>query len=187
MTPQVVIRLLSLLTLLANLGLVLFFLLFSLKGVGLFKSLWKKTFLFLEQKAILFSFIVSLSATLGSLYLSEIAHFEPCKLCWFQRIFMYPLPIILGVALYKNLKEVRDFVLPLSVIGGLIAIYHYYFQISGNPLIPCSAVGFSVSCSQRFFTHFGYITIPWMSFSAFLMVSVLMKLAANFRKRNKPV
>lgn len=183
MTPQVIIRLLSILTFSANIAVLASLLLFLLKKVKPLDSLWISLSKLLNKNGLFFAFIVSLTATLGSLYFSEIAHFEPCKLCWLQRIFMYPLPIILGTAIYKNLKEVENFVLPLSLIGGVIAIYHYYFQISGNPLIPCSTVGFSVSCSERFFTEFGYITIPFMSLTAFILITIGMLFAKASSKK----
>lgn len=89
---------------------------------------------------------------------------------------MYPLVFILGVAIYKKLKDAWLYVLPLSIIGGFIAIYHYFLQVNPEALAPCSATGFSVSCSERFFTYFGYITIPWMAFSAFILISLFMLL-----------
>ncbi|OGM18933.1 hypothetical protein A2686_03920 [Candidatus Woesebacteria bacterium RIFCSPHIGHO2_01_FULL_38_10] len=130
-------------------------------------------------KETVFSLIVSITATLGSLYFSEVADFTPCKLCWYQRIFMYPLPFIFASALIKKTKEVWNFVLPLSIVGAIIAAYHYYLQINPDALAPCSAIGFSVSCSDRFITYFGYITIPWMSLSAFLLISFFMLILKN--------
>ena len=176
------ITFLSILTLLTNIALGVFILLYLLSRVGIFKTPWKFLVKKITPRAILLGFIVALTATLGSLYLSEIRGFEPCKLCWFQRVFMYPLPIILGVSLWKKTKDVWQYVLPLSVIGLLIAVYHYYYQVTGSTLIPCSTVGFSVSCSQRFFTYFGYITIPWMSLSAFALITTAM-LLVKYQKR----
>lgn len=119
--------------------------------------------------AILFSFIVALIATLGSLFYSEIAGFEPCKLCWIQRIFMYPQAILLGIALWRKSYETYQSII-LSLIGAVIAGYHYLLQIGVAPELPCSAVGFSAACSQRFVMQFGYITIPMMAFTAFLLM-----------------
>ncbi len=178
MQPQIVIPFLSLLTLFSNIALLILIFFFLLEKI-IKKDFLKPILVFLRKKALVFALVVSLTAALGSLYFSEVVHFEPCKLCWFQRIFMYPLPIILEISIRNRLEEIWRIVLPLSLIGGLIAIYHYYFQISGNPLIPCSAVGFSVSCSERFFTYFGYITIPWMSFSAFTLVSLFAYFSKN--------
>jgi len=167
------IKLLSLLTLIANVLVALIivdkFINKYLKKVEVWRNL-KKT---LEKNALFLSFLIGLTATLGSLYLSEVRAFTPCKLCWFQRIFMYPIPIILGVSLFKKARDVALYVIPLSLIGSLIAIYHYYLQINPDPLVPCTTVGFSVSCNETFFTYFGYITIPWMSFSAFILIFLL--------------
>ncbi|QLG70041.1 MAG: Disulfide bond formation protein, BdbC-like [Candidatus Woesebacteria bacterium] len=182
MTPEVVIKFLALLTLFSNLFiafLILFLVVFSFLKVRYGQALLS----FLRERYLLFSLLVSLVATAGSLFLSEIAHFEPCKLCWFQRIFMYPLPLILGISIYKRIREVTSFVLPFSLIGSIIALYHYYVQTNPQALAPCSIVGFSVSCSERFFTYFGYITIPWMSFSAFFLIFVFMILGGRGLKK----
>jgi disulfide bond formation protein DsbB len=170
------IKLLSFLTLLANVfvGLYFIFWIFS-KNLGKLK-IWQRVDKLLIKNALLYAFIIGLTATLGSLYLSEIRNLTPCKLCWLQRVFMYPMPFLLGVAYFKKARDVAKYVLPLSIVGGLIAVYHYYLQINPQPLAPCTTVGFSVSCSERFFTHFGYITIPWMSFSAFLIITMLSKI-----------
>ena len=119
---------------------------------------------------LLFSFIVAAAATFGSLFYSEIAGFEPCKLCWFQRILMYPQIILLGMAYSKKDKNIANYGIVLSGLGALIAGYHYLLQLGLVPSIACSAVGYSIACSQRFVMNFGYITIPMMSFTAFLMI-----------------
>jgi disulfide bond formation protein DsbB len=172
------VRLLSILTLVSNIAFVLALALFLAskvaKSVGVY---WRKAEKYLTKNSVRFALIIGLVATLGSLYFSEIRGFEPCKLCWLQRIFMYPLPIILGISLYKKTKEVWNYVLPMAVVGLGIAAYHYYYQVTGSSLIPCSTIGFSVSCSERFFTYWGYITIPWMSLSAFALIAALMLLA----------
>ncbi len=142
--------------------------------VGAVLLSWGRSKKFLQKKGVLISFAVSLLATVGSLFLSEVAKFTPCLLCWYQRILMYPLVIILGVALFKKTRDVAYYVLPLSVVGAIIAAYHYYLQINPQALAPCSAVGVSASCTGRPFTHFGYITIPWMAFSAFVVISLSM-------------
>jgi disulfide bond formation protein DsbB len=130
---------------------------------------------FFCEKALLLSFLVALIATAGSLFYSEIAGYEPCKLCWFQRIFMYPQVVILGIALYKKHQGVADYILALSGIGALIAAYHYLLQIGVASGLLCNAVGHSASCSQRFVMTFGYITIPMMALTVFLLIIVLMQ------------
>lgn len=126
------------------------------------------------KNAILLSFIVVLTATLGSLFYSEIAGYGPCKLCWFQRILMYPQVVLLGMTLFKRDKSIADYIIALSVIGALIAGYHYLLQIGIFPEAACDVVGYSVSCAKLFVMQFGYITIPMMSFTAFLLVVLFM-------------
>jgi disulfide bond formation protein DsbB len=135
----------------------------------------EKVISFFSKNAILFSLIVALSATLGSLFYSEVIGFEPCKLCWFQRIFMYPQTILLAIALWKKNEILAVYnSLTLSVIGFIIAGYHYLLQIGVAPELPCSAIGYSVACSQRFVMEFGYITIPMMALTAFSLIIVFM-------------
>lgn len=126
------------------------------------------------KNAILLSFIIVLAATLGSLFYSEIAGYEPCKLCWFQRILMYPQTVLIGIALFKKDKGIVDYVIALSVIGALVAGYHYLLQVGVFPEAACDVVGYSVSCAKLFVMQFGYITIPMMSFTAFLLITLFM-------------
>ena len=125
---------------------------------------------FFAKHALTFSLAVALIATLGSLFYSEIAGYEPCKLCWFQRILMYPQAIILGIAWLKKDRGIVLHSIALSSLGALIAGYHYLLQIGMAPSIGCSAVGYSINCSQRFVMQFGYVTIPMMSLTAFLLI-----------------
>lgn len=123
------------------------------------------------ERGLLLAFLAALFATLSSLFYSEIAGYEPCKLCWYQRIAMYPLAILLGIAWEKRDKSIVRYALILASVGAAIAVFHYYLQLSpASPLVPCSTVGISVSCTTREFTHFGYVTIPMMSLTAFLLI-----------------
>ena len=143
-------------------------------GITLFMAGRKDMLGFFGKHALAFSFVVVLVATSGSLFYSEVAGYEPCKLCWFQRIFMYPQALLLGMALWKRDKGIADYSIALSLAGALIAGYHYLLQLGVAPLLPCAAVGYSVSCAQRFVMQFGYITIPLMAFTAFSMVLLFM-------------
>ncbi len=138
------------------------------------------------KHALVFSFTVTLVATLGSLFYSEVAGYEPCKLCWFQRILMYPQVILLGMALLKKDNSIVPYSIVLSVLGVLIAGYHYLLQLGIVPSIGCSAVGYSISCSQRFIMGFGYITIPMMSLTAFLLIISFM-LSLKLNKYSCPI
>lgn len=129
---------------------------------------------FISSYALATAFIISLTATLGSLFYSEILGWEPCKFCWFQRIFMYPQVLILGISIFIKDDKVWRYVIPLSAIGGLISLNHYILQTTGSSIIPCSALGQSVSCSKVFVMNYGYITIPLMATTAFATIILLM-------------
>lgn len=133
-----------------------------------------KTLNFISKNAIISSFSVVLVATLGSLFYSEVAGYEACKLCWFQRIFMYPQVILLFVIIWKKKAKLLIYnSLPLSIIGALISAYHYFLQIGVISGFSCEVVGYSVACSQRFVMTFSYISIPMMAFTAFMLIIFL--------------
>jgi disulfide bond formation protein DsbB len=137
---------------------------------------------FLRGRETLLAFVVALVATAGSLVYSDVIGYEPCKLCWFQRIFMYPLVILFGVALLKKDSRIADYALALAIPGALIAAYHYLLQLGIAPSLPCSAVGYSAECSSRFVLQFGYITIPLMAFSAFALIAALLRYGQGVRE-----
>lgn len=125
---------------------------------------------FFGKNSLIFAFIVALAATTGSLFYSEVIGFEPCRLCWFQRIFMYPQVVLLGLALLRRDHGIALYSITLSIIGAVIATYHYLLQIGVSPSLSCQAVGYSISCSSKFVLQFGYITIPMMALTAFLLI-----------------
>lgn len=130
--------------------------------------------IFLKKYAVYLAFLQAWIATLGSLYFSEIRHFTPCPLCWYQRILMYPLIFILTVAIIRKDKGVGYYVLPMSILGAVIALYQYLLQM-GTAVkdipIQCDAFG---SCEQIETIYFGFITIPFLSLTAFVIISLLM-------------
>ena len=128
----------------------------------------------IKKYAFPFAFFITLLASLGSLIYSEIIGFQPCSLCWYQRIFMYPQVVLLGLAWLKNEKIITDYVLSLSVIGFIIAVYHYLLQIGTVPAEFCPAIGYAASCTEDFVLRYGYITLPMMSATVFLMVIGVM-------------
>lgn len=133
---------------------------------------------FFSGRAVLVAFVVPLLATLGSLIYSDIIGYEPCKLCWLQRIFMYPLVVIFGLALWGKDLAPRVAGVVLAGIGGLIALFHYVGQLGWNPLaLDCLAVGYSSSCAQNFVLTFGYVTIPVMALSAFILIGLSLSLS----------
>ncbi len=173
---QIVNQILGILTILAQVLIVLLVLFLVTKKLSFMN--------FIYGRAFLFAFFVALISTLGSLTYSDIIGYEACKLCWFQRILMYPQVIILGMALFKKNYSIADYPIVLSIIGAVLAGYHYLLQIGVAPAIPCSAVGYSASCSQRFVLQYGYITIPMMALSSFILIALL--LYANKRSLSNP-
>lgn len=121
------------------------------------------------------AWLVSVIATLGSLYFSEIRGFIPCELCWYQRILMYPLTIILGIAAYQNDTRIKKYVLPLTIIGGSISLYHYLVQkVPGfGGFSPCVQ---GVPCNMQYINWLGFITIPFLALIAFILITISLLL-----------
>lgn len=115
---------------------------------------------------------ISLIATLGALFIGEIMGKIPCNLCWYQRIFMFPLPIILGIALYRADFSVWRYGLPLSVGGAGIAAFHslVFFKILPEEIKPCLETG--PSCSGADMLLWGTLPLPLLSFIAFVSISI---------------
>ncbi|MBX2994888.1 MAG: disulfide bond formation protein B [Bdellovibrionaceae bacterium] len=117
-------------------------------------------------------FLVTVVATGGSLYFSEVLKLPPCVLCWYQRICMYPLALILGTALWSDDTRFARYSFPFSVIGLAISLYHclLYYEILSESIIPCQQ---GVSCTTKQIAVFGFMSIPLMSLTAFLILSAL--------------
>ncbi len=121
---------------------------------------------------------VALTATLGSLYFSEVRGFIPCVLCWYQRVLMYPLVILLGVASYHEDKSVIRYALPLSVLGGAVALYHYLLQKAPG-MAGLGACGVGAPCNAQYINWLGFITIPFLALTAFTLISGLLFIVAG--------
>lgn len=139
-----------------------------LPGMSVLRRAW-------ERDALWGMFVVSLVATAGSLFFSEVAGIEPCVLCWYQRIAMYPLVAITAVGLWRRDRNVAYYVLPFCIIGGAIAAWHYGEHVwtathPADPTTPCSLDG--ISCAVPPFWHLGYVTIPLMALTAFVLNAV---------------
>lgn len=127
---------------------------------------------FFRENLLQFVLAISIIATLGSLFFSEIMKLPPCVLCWYQRICMYPIIAISAIGLWKKDKNLPYFILPLSIIGLIISIYHnlLYFKILPESVAPCTM---GISCTSKQIELLGFITIPLMSFTAFLIITSL--------------
>lgn len=122
-----------------------------------------------QENLLIIIWTQSLIATIGSLFYSEIMGYIPCDLCWIQRIFMYPLVIIYGVALWKKNIHIALSGLILSGIGMFISAYHYGLQ--KLPLLQ-NAGGFcgDIPCNLQYINYFGFITIPFLAGTAFIVI-----------------
>jgi len=127
---------------------------------------------FIQSRYRELGLFVSLSATLGSLYFSNVLGWTPCKLCWLQRIFIFPLPVLFSVSLFLDKDDVQDYVLPLAMIGLAIAMYHYPVQLTAMTSQGCSAV--ATSCDMTYTMMYGYITVPMMAITTLSTVVYLM-------------
>ncbi len=119
-------------------------------------------------------------AMVGSLFLSEVAHLTPCSLCWYQRIAMYPLVLILGIAAIRKDCSVWRYALPLALVGLAIAIYHVTIQWLPNLDIGACTTG--APCTGRYVTVFGFVSIPTMAGAAFLLIAAIL-LVVRFLER----
>jgi len=126
----------------------------------------------LDGMGIWLAWIVAVVATAGSLIYSEVVHFVPCRLCWFQRIAMYPLSIILLVGAIRREALVKYYALPLSVVGAVISIWHYLIQ--AFPSLESGSCDLANPCSARYVEVFGFISIPFMAGAGFILISVLL-------------
>lgn len=132
------------------------------------------------EHALTLGLFTAVAAVVGSLFYSNGVGFEPCYLCWWQRVAIYPMLVLFGVALMGKDREVFKYVLPLSVVGFVLATYHSYVQWGGNPLIPCDA---TASCTKLYVDVFGYITIPTMSLT--IVVTFLLLYWSNKIHENR--
>lgn len=121
----------------------------------------------------LMAFLISLTAMVGSLSYQFIIQLAPCELCWFQRIFMYPLPFIIGVSLVTRRKDVFQYAIPLCSVGALIASYQYLIQIASQASFVCLTAA-DAPCNIIQTAFLGYMTIPLMSLTAFIGIAILL-------------
>ncbi|MBT4790669.1 MAG: disulfide bond formation protein B [Halobacteriovoraceae bacterium] len=127
----------------------------------------------IENVTIFFCWSVAAIATMGSLFFSEVMKFQPCVLCWYQRIAMYPLIVLFAIGFFQTAKSTIYFTLPIAVIGWVTALYHnlLHYEIIPESASPCQM---GVSCSTVYINWFGIITIPMLSLIAFTMITIAL-------------
>ncbi len=140
---------------------------------GIRDRLWNRT----AEVALPLAALVAVVATLGSLYESEVAGFTPCALCWYQRIAMYPLAVILPIAAVRQDRRVRSYALPLTVVGALISAYHYHLEWFPGQASPACTL--DAPCTVVWVRELGFVSIPLMALSGFLAVAWLTWIAGQ--------
>jgi disulfide bond formation protein DsbB len=120
--------------------------------------------------------LVAVVCTLGSLYFSEIAHYTPCDLCWFQRICMYPLSVILVVAAWRRDGRIWPYVVVQAAVGTVIATYHTQLQAFPTQHSFCPT---TVPCTIRYVWEFGFVSLPFMALSGFVFILLMLGVSAR--------
>lgn len=140
------------------------------------------------------AFMVAGFAMFGSLWFSEAANYNPCKLCWYQRIAMYSLAVVLGVALVRRLlaarrgvdtlesqREITPYAIVLAALGSVVSTYHYLLE--WNPTWESNVCSLDVPCTTIWFREFGFVTLPFMALCGY--VSIIMLLSTTYRSRHE--
>lgn len=148
---------------------------FGILGIMFIVSIaWRgKIYAFIHSHIVIVVFWSALVASVGSLIYSNIIGFPPCDLCWWQRIFLYPQVLIAGIAMLKKDKSIIEYILPMSMAGAILALYQSFVQwgLLSSSILKCASVG--GECAKVYVNQFGYITIPFMSFSIFVYLIAL--------------
>lgn len=137
-----------------------------------------------QENGLIFITIVALVATLGSLYFSEARGYIPCTLCWYQRIFMYPIVLIAGVGLFQKNVQTALTTAVFSIIGGTLSLYHYGIQKLTFLSDSAPSCG-NVPCTGQYINYLGFITIPFLALTAFILIAITSFLMLKWQKETK--
>jgi disulfide bond formation protein DsbB len=133
---------------------------------------WETTAVSIAPYALWIAFAAALIATTGSLYYSEIANFAPCEFCWYQRIAMYPLTVVLGVAAWRRDHDVWLTALPIAAVGAVLSAYHYLLQ--RFPELSTGSCSADLPCSAAYIWEFDFVSIPFMALVLFASIIGLL-------------
>ncbi len=139
---------------------------------GPIRRAWETIVVSVGGRARWLAWSLAVAATLGSLYFSEIADFVPCTYCWYQRIAMYPLALLIGVAAFSRDRAATSYLLPLAGIGGAISAYHYLIQ--QFPDLSTGACTSATPCTAAYVWEFDFVSIPLMAMVAFATIVLLL-------------
>ena len=170
---EVISDILKFIVLLTDIATILLIIILIINKLAKAKLKFTNTIIaFARTYATQLALAVALTATLGSLYYSEILNYTPCELCWYQRIFMYPLVLLFALARWKKKQDIPLYALPLAILGAVVAAWHYSMQKFWIP-VTCS-VNEAASCATKYTFAYGYITISMMALTGFIAIIILM-------------
>jgi disulfide bond formation protein DsbB len=165
---------------LALLGLLIFFV--------IRRSIFDRIMEWVGERAVAIGAFVSLSALVGSLIYSEVVGYPACILCWIQRIFMYPQAFLFGLALWRKERTILPYAFFLSLLGMAVALYQWIKDMllvyAPSNALPCPAVTGLPSCDKIYILELGYITIPMIALTAFLILMVVLWAGMRYPKEN---
>ena len=130
------------------------------------------------------TWLIALVATVGSLFFSEVMELPPCVLCWYQRIAMYPLVLVIGAGIVTRDARVKSYALPLALGGLAISIYHnlLYYGIIPESVAPCKQ---GISCTTAQIEWLGFITIPLLALTAFVLITFFLLIYKSEKEKLK--
>jgi disulfide bond formation protein DsbB len=125
------------------------------------------------------AFAVAALATAGSLFFSEVAHFDPCELCWAERLCMYPLALLALLLAVRNDYRAARYLMPLAVVGAGVAVYHVLVERGVVSQAQGCVLSAPAGCATRWIDEFGFVTIPVLTLTAFVLVLLSLALAGG--------
>ena len=149
------------------------------------RAAWRSLADALGLQALLVAWIVAIVTTTGSLYYSEHLGFVPCELCWYQRILMYPLVIVLGVGWMRRDRRTWMTGLPFVLLGAPLSLYHWLVERVPS-FAESSSCSITAPCSAPYFERWGFVTLAWMCLTSFLLIGVLLALTALVGDAQEP-
>ncbi len=177
----------------STLGLLGFTALCVLLALYLGKKIFKITLLdrlikALSPHAYHLAFFLSFIATMASLFLSEVLLFQPCILCWYQRIAMYPQVVLLYIALVRRERVLTPYLIVANIMGAVISLYHYSLHVLPRtlvPLLPCTKAVGGVPCDKGYDFYFGFMTFPLMAWVVFMLIAFLLIISGRKTGKGK--
>jgi disulfide bond formation protein DsbB len=162
----------------AGQALVVLFALIGLSALAGARGALDRVRGWVEGYELWLAFLVAAIATGGSLFFSEVANYVPCELCWFQRVCMYPLSIVTLLAALRDDARVARYLLPLPVVGAGIAVYHLLVENGVVAQSRSCLISSPGGCATKWINEFGYMTIPTLALTGFLLALAFLLMAA---------